>query len=99
MLQTPALGLAQAGMIRRKNSLSMLMQTLTGLSVGSVLWFAVGYSLVFGQSQYGLIGGLHDSFLQMTIADGPDSCSPYAKTIPSYLFFSFQMMFALRKYI
>ena len=30
MLQTPAMGIAQAGMIRRKNSLSMLMQTLSG---------------------------------------------------------------------
>ena len=26
MLQTPAMGIAQAGMIRRKNSLSMMMQ-------------------------------------------------------------------------
>ena len=38
MLQTPAMGIAQAGMIRRKNSLSMLMQTLSGL-FGSILWF------------------------------------------------------------
>ena len=28
MLQTPALGLCQAGLIRRKNALSMLMQLL-----------------------------------------------------------------------
>ena len=34
MLQTPAMGLAQAGLIRRKNALSMLMQTLTGFVYG-----------------------------------------------------------------
>ena len=36
MLQTPAMGIAQAGMIRRKNALSMLMQTLSGLVFGSI---------------------------------------------------------------
>lgn len=34
-------GMAQAGMIRRKNSLSMLMQVLFGMAIGSLLW-AVG---------------------------------------------------------
>ena len=56
MLQTPALGLAQAGMIRRKNALSMMMQTLTGMAIGSVLWFAVGFALTFGESYHGFIG-------------------------------------------
>ena len=56
MIQTPAMGIAQAGMIRRKNSLSMLMQTLTGLVVGSLLWFSVGFSLTFGPSNGGFIG-------------------------------------------
>ena len=40
MLQTPAMGIAQAGMIRRKNCLSIVMQTITGLVIGSILWFA-----------------------------------------------------------
>ena len=63
MLQTPALGLAQAGMIRRKNALSMLMQTLTGLAIGSLLWFSVGFTLTFGPSQNGLIGDLKCTLL------------------------------------
>ena len=36
MIQTPAMGLAQAGLIRRKNSLSMLMQVLFGMVLGSL---------------------------------------------------------------
>ena len=56
MLQTPAMGIAQSGMIRRKNSLSMLMQTLTGLVIGSIMWFSFGFSLTFGTSYNGIIG-------------------------------------------
>ena len=36
MLQTPAMGIAQAGMIKRKNALSMLMQTISGMCIGSI---------------------------------------------------------------
>ena len=43
MLQTPAMGIAQAGMIRRKNSLSMLMQCMSGMAVGSLLWYHLNY--------------------------------------------------------
>ena len=65
MLQTPALGLAQAGIIRRKNALSMLMQTLTGFVIGSLLWFICGFSLSFGPSFHGFIGNLqHPSFFR-----------------------------------
>jgi len=35
-IQTPAMGVAQAGMIRRKNSLSMLLQTMSGMMIGTV---------------------------------------------------------------
>jgi ammonia channel protein AmtB len=56
MMQTPAMGLCQAGMIRRKNCMSMMMQTLSGMAIGSLLWFFVGYSLAFGNSANGLIG-------------------------------------------
>ena len=63
MLQTPALGLAQAGIIRRKNALSMLMQTLTGFVIGSLLWFICGFSLTFGKSINGVIGNLQHTFI------------------------------------
>jgi Amt family ammonium transporter len=53
MLQTPFAGISQAGSIKRKNALSMLMQTLTGLIIGSVLWTLFGFSLTFGPSQAG----------------------------------------------
>jgi Amt family ammonium transporter len=81
-------------MIRRKNALSMLMQTLTGLGIGSLLWFSVGFTLTFGPSQRGIIGNFDYAFL---LNVGIDCCFPLsaAKTLPGILFATFQMMFAL----
>ena len=93
MLQTPAMGIAQAGMIRRKNSLSMLMQTLSGLVFGSILWFTFGFSLTFGHSTNGFIGDGSFVFLRGISAA---SCLPdYSTSIPGLLYVSFQMMFAI----
>lgn len=93
MLQTPAMGIAQAGMIRRKNALSMLMQTLSGLVFGSILFFAFGFSLVFGPSHGGLIGDGSYVFLSGV---SPSKCLPaFSTSIPGLLYVSFQMMFAV----
>jgi len=96
MFQTPAMGIAQAGMIRRKNSLSMMMQCVSGMSIGSLLWFVVGYSLTFGPSKLGgLIGNPATFFFfRQMPTDGID-CLSVASSIPGTLFASFQMMFAL----
>ena len=95
MLQTPAMGIAQAGMIRRKNCLSIIMQTITGLVIGSILWFSVGFTLTFGPSvaDMGLIGSFKYAFLQNV---DPAGCLPQLTThIPGLLYVSFQMMFAI----
>ena len=72
----------------------MLMQTLTGLAIGSLLWFAIGFTLTFGPSQGGLIGNLNHVFL---LDVGIDCCYPLstATSLPGILFAGFQMMFAL----
>lgn len=95
MLQTPALGLAQAGIIRRKNALSMLMQTLTGFSIGSLLWFFIGFTLTFGPTAGGK-GFIGDLSHMLLIDVGIDCCFPLstALTIPGVLFATFQLMFA-----
>ena len=96
MLQTPAMGLAQAGLIRRKNALSMLMQTMSGFVYGSCLWFFIGFSLTFGDSlgNYGLLGDLNNAFFQNI---GITACFAHssAETIPGMLFAAWQMMFAV----
>ena len=83
MLQTPALGLAQAGMIRRKNALSMLIQTIAGMTIGSLLWFMVGFSLTFSSSRLGFIGGFEHALMigvrqEHEYARVRDSCSTHS---------------------
>jgi ammonium transporter, Amt family len=92
MLMTPALGFFEAGLIRSKNALSVLVQTFSGIAVLSALWFIVGFTLVFAPSQGGIIGGLNwIFFVDVPINDSLE----YATTIPGVTFASFQMMFAV----
>ena len=80
MLMIPALGFFEAGLIRRKNSVSVIMQTFSGLAILSVLWIVVGFTLVFAPSQGpGIIGGLNWIFLNNVPIDKPLN---YAPTIP-----------------
>jgi len=92
MIQTPAIGFTQAGMIRRKNSLSMLLQVLVGMAIGSILWFIVGFTITFGPSHFGFIGSGKYAFL---VAADPTKCLTAAPTIPSLVYILYQMMFAL----
>jgi Amt family ammonium transporter len=92
MLMTPALGFFEAGLIRSKNALSVLVQTFSGLAILSALWFVLGFTLVFAPSQGGLIGGLDWIFFRDVPVNGS---LDYAPTIPGVTFASFQMMFAV----
>jgi Amt family ammonium transporter len=92
MMMTPALGFFEAGLIRSKNSLSVIMQTFSGLAILSTLWFIIGFTLVFAPSQGGIIGGLDWVFFNnVPMNDSLD----YAPTIPGVTFASYQMMFAV----
>jgi ammonium transporter, Amt family len=92
MLMTPALGFFEAGLIRGKNSLSVIMQTFSGLAILSILWFVLGFTLVFAPSQGGFIGGLDWLFYNnVPFNDSVD----YAPTVPGVTFATFQMMFAV----
>ncbi|MGA9168414.1 MAG: ammonium transporter [Nitrososphaeraceae archaeon] len=92
MLMTPALGFFEAGLIRSKNALSVLVQTFSGIAILSALWFIVGFTLVFAPSQGGIIGGLNwIFFVDVPINDSLE----YATTIPGVTFATFQMMFAV----
>src|SRR5436190_7588985 len=47
MMSIPGLALFYAGMVRKKNVLGTMAQSLAAVAVISVLWFAFGYSLAF----------------------------------------------------
>src|ERR671915_1656777 len=92
MFMTPGLALFYGGMVRAKNVLGTLMQSVFALGLVSVLWVLIGYTLAFGPDKGGLIGGL--DFLGFS-GVGAEPNGDLAGTIPHSLFAVFQMMFAI----
>jgi Amt family ammonium transporter len=90
MFMVPGLALFYGGLVRAKNVLGTVMQSLIALGVVSVLWVLVGYSLVFG-SDHGLLGGLGQVGLS-GVGDEPMALAP---TVPASAFMVFQLMFAV----
>src|SRR5260370_20050998 len=97
LLMVPGLALFYGGMVRRKNVLTTMMQSMVALAIVGVYWIAVGYSLAFGDSWIGSSG---QSFLGWSwglffLKDvKPDTILP-GNTIPVYLHVMFQGMFAI----
>lgn len=93
LLMIPALGMFEAGLLRKKNTVSIFMQIFFGLAILSVMWFIFGFSLTFGPDTAGLVGNLDWTFLKGVPFN--DSLANYAPTIPGVLFAKFEMMFAV----
>lgn len=94
MVMTPGLAFFYAGMVRRKNTINVLMQSFVAISVVTVLWLLVGYSLSFAPGSP-VIGGLSYVFQANTDAAQQLTLNGAALTIPHPLFMIFQMMFAI----
>jgi len=91
MMTGPGLALFYGGLVRRKNTLAIMMQSFLLMALISVIWALVGYSLCFGGSGP-VIGGFEHAFLRGVGADpNPD----YAGTIPQATFMIYQLMFAI----
>jgi Amt family ammonium transporter len=91
MMTIPGLALFYCGMVRKKNVLATMAQSLVCAGLCSVLWFAVGYSLSFaGDGAW--LGTLQKAFLRGT---DMDATSAFASTIPEVLFMFYQMTFAI----
>src|SRR5512136_525094 len=91
MMTIPGLALFYAGMVRKKNVLATMAQSLAATFLVSILWAVVGYSLAFTG------GGAFIGTLERILLDGVtlDAVSPLAKTIPESLFMIYQMTFAI----
>ena len=91
MMSIPGLALFYSGMVRKKNVLATMAQTLAAVALGSILWMAIGYSLAFtGDSP--AIGGFDRALL---LGMDMNAISPLAKTIPESVFMLYQMTFAV----
>src|SRR3989338_9249981 len=56
MLMTPALGFFYAGLVRKKNLVSTLVQCIAIFALVSIVWALWGYTMAFGPSVNGKIG-------------------------------------------
>jgi ammonium transporter, Amt family len=93
----PGLALFYGGLVRKKNVLSVLAQCLGCAGMVTVIWWAVGYSLVFGKSFTGtalepFLGGTEFFFLKgVTSAPNTDYCYWISQNV----FSMYQLMFAI----
>ncbi len=93
LFMTPGLALFYGGMVRSKNVLNMLMKNFFTISIVTLLWVLVGFSLAFGPD---LGGGILGNFDFIGLKDlGGDKILANAPTIPAMAFMAFQLMFAI----
>ena len=96
LMSIPGIALFYGGLVRQKNILSILMQTVFIVAVVSLIWVAFGYSWAFsteyadsGNPLACVIGGFDKCFLH---GIGLDAIMPTG--IPELTFAMFQCMFA-----
>ena len=97
LMTIPGIALFYGGLVRQKNVLSIIMQSLLIVAAVSIIWVAFGYSFVFGTSLVesgsplgAVIGGFDKVFLRSITLD-----TLAAGQIPELLFVLFQCMFAV----
>ena len=90
MMTIPGLALFYCGMVRKKNVLATMAQSLLCTMLCSILWVVAGYSLAFN-GDGALIGNLDKVMLH---GIGMNSVAPSTK-IPEMLFMIYQMTFAI----
>ena len=97
LMSIPGIALFYGGLVRQKNVLSIIMQTMLIVGVISLLWVGIGYSWAFGTGfkesgnpLFAVIGGFDKAFLA-----GITPATLTATGIPELVFVMFQCMFAL----
>jgi Amt family ammonium transporter len=98
MLMTPGLAFFYGGLVGRKNVLAIMMQSFASMGWTTMLWWAFGFSMCFsgdlksGTDFAGIIGNFDLAFLRGVSLTTPAVAND---TIPLFVFFAYQMMFAI----
>jgi Amt family ammonium transporter len=99
LLMTPGLSFFYGGMVRYKNIVSTMLQSVIALGVISLVWVFIGFGLAFGSDIGGIIGNpmsffMFDNVSADTVTLG-SGATPLKLTIPLLLFSMFQLKFAI----
>ncbi len=96
LMTLPGLALFYGGMVRRKNVIATITQSVGVFAVVSLVWFIAGYSIAFSanpnEALQPYVGGLGVVFLDGVSLQTANALLP---GIPEFLFISFQMTFAI----
>jgi Amt family ammonium transporter len=92
LFMTPALALFYGGMVRAKSALNMMMMSFAAMGVTTIIWVLYGYSLAFGKSKGGFIGGFEHLGLAGTL---DQAVGAEGHQIPTLAFAMFQLTFAI----
>ena len=97
LMMTPGLSFFYGGMVRKKNVISTILQSIIAMGVISFLWVVVGFSLSFGDDIGGVIGNPLTYFMFQGV--GGQATDAFSQsmglTIPLGLYALFQMKFAI----
>ena len=94
LMTIPGLALFYGGLVRSKNTLSVLMWVFYAVCVVTILWVFVGYSLAFTGGPTSFIGGFSKAFLSGVTPDSKAATFSVGVNIPELLYVCFQMTFA-----
>jgi len=89
----PGLGLFYGGLVRTKNALSIMAWCFGITSVITVLWWAVGYSLVFGKNFHSAFLGGSEFFFLRGVGSTPNP--DYSYWVSHNVFAVYQFAFAI----
>lgn len=91
-LMTPGLAFFYGGLVRKKNVLTIMMQSFISMGIVTIIWIFGGFSLAFGKDVGGIIGNFQFFGLKgVGLTPNPN----YGPTIPFLAFFIYQEMFAI----
>ena len=67
LMMTPGVSFFYGGMVRKKNVISTILQSIIAMGVISLIWVVFGFSLAFGDNIGGVIGNPATYFCKMLV--------------------------------
>ena len=95
MLMTPGLAFFYGGLVRRKNVLTIMMQSFVSMGIVTIIWVFGGFSLMYGKDIGGFIGNPFQYFGLQNVATATLQIPGSTQTISLMAYFVFQEMFAI----
>jgi len=96
MLMTPGLAFFYGGLAGKRNILGIMIQSFVSMGITTILWYMFGYSLCFsGNTMGGVLGDFHKAFMNGVDLNSAYSVGSEGRKIPEFVFFAYQMMFAI----